>query len=116
MNENADFQRALALHQAGCAAEAEAIYRQILAAQPDDAGALHLLGAIHEQRGDQAAVEWINRAIAVNPRKAAYHNNLVTPISYQYKRPMFLGQGSGGAMPTPPGIFASFMVQGRALQ
>ena len=70
------FDEALALHQSGRIAEAEAIYRQVLEQQPDHPGALHLLGVVRQQQGDYAAaLELIGRAIAINPRKAVYRNN-----------------------------------------
>ncbi len=70
------FDDALALHQSGRIAAAEAIYRLVLQQQPDHPGALHLLGVIRQQQGDfAAALELIGRAISVNPRKAVYHNN-----------------------------------------
>ena len=43
---------ALAHHRAGRLAEAEAIYRQILATDPQQADSLHLLGMIRHQQGD----------------------------------------------------------------
>jgi protein O-GlcNAc transferase len=71
------FNLALQHHQAGRLAEAESIYRQILARQPDHAEALHLLGVMaHQARQYQKAVELINRAIAINPRESTYQNNL----------------------------------------
>jgi len=70
------FDEALALHQNGRIAEAEEGYRQVLHGQPDHPGALHLLGVTRQQQGDyQAALEFIGRAIAINPRKAVYRNN-----------------------------------------
>ena len=39
----------LKLHQAGRLAEAEAWYRRVLAAQPNHADALHLLGVVAHQ-------------------------------------------------------------------
>jgi protein O-GlcNAc transferase len=75
MTSNID--QALAHHQAGRLKEAEALYREILQARPDDADALHLLGVLAHQRGEHAeAVTQIKRAIAINPRIAQYHNNL----------------------------------------
>jgi protein O-GlcNAc transferase len=72
-----DIDQALAHHQAGRLLQAEAIYRQILQAQPDDADALHLLGVIAHQRGEhEDAVTRIRHAIRINPRVAEYHNNL----------------------------------------
>ncbi len=64
-------------HQAGRLAEAETIYRQVLAQQPDHARTLHMLGVLAGQTGQlDAAVELIRRAIAQHPEDAAYHNNL----------------------------------------
>lgn len=45
------FRLAVAHHQAGRLSEAEGLYRQILGAQPNHAGALHLLGVIADQVG-----------------------------------------------------------------
>ncbi len=39
-------------HQDGRVAEAEALYRQILAAEPDNSEALHLLGVLSLQQGE----------------------------------------------------------------
>ncbi len=73
----AAFQQGLALHQQGRLDEAEALYRSVLARQAAHFGALHLTGLIHLQRGQPAvAVEWIGRAIAVNPGVADAHSNL----------------------------------------
>jgi predicted O-linked N-acetylglucosamine transferase (SPINDLY family) len=57
--------------------EAEALYRQILEAEPNHADALHLLGVIAHQTGKhEVAVEYITRAIALNPAAAEYHCNI----------------------------------------
>ena len=48
----ATLQTGLEHHQAGRFAEAETIYRQILAANPGDADALHLLGILANQTGN----------------------------------------------------------------
>ena len=70
-------QQGLQAHQAGQLADAEAIYRKILAAAPDNADANHLLGVIAHQVGDHgAAVELIGKAIQASPGTAAYHCNL----------------------------------------
>ena len=67
----------LAHHQAGRLAEAEQCYRRLLAAQPDNADGLHLLGllALAARRFD-AAIELISRAIALAPGNVAFHYNL----------------------------------------
>ena len=69
--------QAIALHRAGRLDQAEAIYRRILKADPDNAEALHLLGVIAGQRGDNdECVGLIERAIAHEPDVAKYHANL----------------------------------------
>ena len=66
---------AFASHQAGRLAEAERLYRQILAAQPDHSESLHLLSAISYQRGDFAlALDQIDRALKVNPNNSLAWN------------------------------------------
>ena len=70
-------QTALAHHQAGRLAEAEALYRQVLAVQPQNPDALHLLGLIAHQVGRQdAAADLIGRAIALRPDDAALYSQL----------------------------------------
>ena len=62
---------ALAQHQAGRLAEAEAAYRQILAADAKNSDALHLLGVVQLQRGQfDAAIDLIGKAIAIDPAYA----------------------------------------------
>ncbi len=70
------FQQALALHQSGQFARAQAIYEEILKIQPKHVDALHLLGLIAAQtRNPQRAVELIGKAIAIDPNNAAAHCN-----------------------------------------
>jgi tetratricopeptide (TPR) repeat protein len=77
---------ALAHHRAGRLAEAETIYRQILATDSRHADSLHLLGMIEHQRGNhEAAVQMIQQAIAISPDEAAYHSNLGTIYQAQGK-------------------------------
>jgi tetratricopeptide (TPR) repeat protein len=58
-------------------AEAARAYQAILAADPEQANALHLLGVIAHQRGDSTqAVQLITRAIGLSPSVAAFHANL----------------------------------------
>jgi predicted O-linked N-acetylglucosamine transferase (SPINDLY family) len=64
-------------HQAGRLAEAEICYRRVLAAQPDHADALHLLGVIaHQAKHHDLAVEMIGRAINRNAKDPLYFCNL----------------------------------------
>ena len=77
---------ALQHHQAGRAAEAERIYRQILAIDPRHADSLHLLGMIAFQGGrHDIAARMIREAIAINKRAARYHSNLGTVLQAQGK-------------------------------
>ena len=71
------FPLALGHHQAGRLAEAEAMYRQILAAQPNHAEALHLLGVLAAGAGRfEEAIGWISRAITLLPGRPVFHVNL----------------------------------------
>ena len=64
-------------HQDGRLQAAEQIYRQILAAEPNHADALHLLGVIASQAGrHDVAVDYIGRAIRLQGNAAYFHNNL----------------------------------------
>jgi tetratricopeptide (TPR) repeat protein len=66
-------QQALQLHQAGRVAEAQQIYEQVLAEEPDNADALHLLGLLLSQKGQhEIGLESIDKAIALNPKAAGF--------------------------------------------
>ena len=65
------------LHQAGKLQEAEQIYRQVLARQPNHPDALHLLGVLAYQVGQaKTAVDLLGRAVAANPGVGEYYNHL----------------------------------------
>src|SRR5579883_151461 len=69
------------LHQAGRLEEAEQIYRQILALDPEHADSLHLLGVIATQTGQfDAAIGLITRAIQVSRHNPFFHGNLATAL------------------------------------
>ena len=71
------FALALQHHQAGRLAEAEALYRQILAVQPNHPAATHHIGVIAQQCGkNDLAVNWIKQAIDLDPSDFAAHFNL----------------------------------------
>jgi predicted O-linked N-acetylglucosamine transferase (SPINDLY family) len=68
---------AVAHHQAGRLQAAEAIYRQILQADPQSADAWHFLGILAHQAGNfQTAVDHIGRALQLRPDFATFHSNL----------------------------------------
>lgn len=59
---------AIAHHTAGQLDEAEALYRQILALEPEDPDALNLLGLVLQDRGDLAeSISLLNRALLTDP-------------------------------------------------
>ncbi len=69
-------QRALALHQQGHLAEAEALYKKILIANPAHFDALQLLATIAGQQNRLSdAVVLFDRALNINPRHPASLNN-----------------------------------------
>ena len=75
------FALGLAHHQVGRLAEAEAIYRQILAVHPGNPESLGNLGVIACQLGRyEAAADLFRQAIKANPNLAGYHNSLGTAL------------------------------------
>ena len=69
-------QRALALHQQGKFAQGQALYEQVLAKDPKNFDALHLLGVLALQtQNPVAAADLIGRAININPNNAAAYSN-----------------------------------------
>lgn len=70
-------QAGLRLHQSGRAEEAAGHYQRVLAAEPRNPAANHLLGLVHLQRGrHDLAVDHIARAVAARPDDAQYLCNL----------------------------------------
>jgi len=71
------FARALEHHQAGRLAEAERLYKLILAIDPGHALSLHFLGVIAHQAGrNDIALELMRKAIERDGRVPAFHGNL----------------------------------------
>jgi protein O-GlcNAc transferase len=69
-------QTAAQYHQSGRLDEALQIYQQLLAADPDNADVLHLLGLLTSQRGDPlAGRELVRRAISIRPTAEIFHIN-----------------------------------------
>ena len=78
------FDAAVQHHRAGRLADAEALYRDVLAANPRHADSLHLLGVISGQTGrHELAADMISQAIEIDPRQAAYHSNLAISLKQQ---------------------------------
>lgn len=65
--------RAVHRHRAGAEEEAETLYRQVIAAEPDNADALALLGRLLLTRGQgDQAVALLDRAVAAEPAVLAF--------------------------------------------
>lgn len=65
------------LHQQGRWAEAERLYREVLAIDPNQADALQFLGVLASQTGNPAvAIKLITRAIEIDGTNSHYHSNL----------------------------------------
>lgn len=57
--------------------QAEALYRQVLALEPERPEALHYLGVLQQQRGrGEAAVALVQRSLALVPDRPDWHSNL----------------------------------------
>lgn len=71
------FDSAFRLHQSGRTAEAESLYRQILAHEPGHVDAMQMLGVLVAQAGrGEEGLGLIRAAIALNPAAASCHTNL----------------------------------------
>jgi predicted O-linked N-acetylglucosamine transferase (SPINDLY family) len=68
MNSQAVLNQAIAFHQNGKLADAEKLYLQLMAAEPGEATARHLLGVVRAQQGrNREALELIGAALAIAP-------------------------------------------------
>jgi len=73
--------QAVNCHQQGDLANAAEIYRRILARDPRNFDALHLLGVIEQQRGrPEQAITLIRQAIELAPNRWAFHANLACAL------------------------------------
>ena len=71
------FEQAFRHHQAGRLGDAERLYREILAADANHAGALHLLGLVAYQAGKtEVAANLIGKAVSIDRRQPAWFYNL----------------------------------------
>jgi predicted O-linked N-acetylglucosamine transferase (SPINDLY family) len=76
MNTSTLREKAIALHRSGQLAEAERLYRDVLAVDPRDFAAQHLLGVIHAQQGkNEDALAEIDAALVLKPDDADAHLN-----------------------------------------
>ncbi|HEX4055050.1 MAG TPA: tetratricopeptide repeat protein [Tepidisphaeraceae bacterium] len=103
------FARAVQLHQSGRFAEAEGMYRQVLAQRPSHADAIHLLGLIAHQTGRSGvAADLIEKAIAINPRAADYHINLGVVLASSGRREEAVAAYRHGLMLKPDHVDGTY--------
>ena len=75
-NVQSEMKRAVQLHQQGQLKQAGAIYRRVLREEPGTPDAMHLLGLVHHQQGDnEKAARFIGRAVGLVPDSAVFHNS-----------------------------------------
>ena len=102
---------------------AEALYRELLAAEPDDAMAHHMLGLVAHQREDlPGALALIGRAVASRPDFAHAHQNLgvvqqkmgdIASAAASYRRALVL---KGDLVMARVNLAALLQQQGQALE
>jgi tetratricopeptide (TPR) repeat protein len=74
-------QRATQLYRAGRFGEAEALYRQVLARDPNNADLLHLLGTlVGQMRRFEESAQLLSRCVQLDPSHAAGHGSLGTSL------------------------------------
>lgn len=70
------FTQAQLLQQSGRVPEARAIYEQIIAADPQDARAIHYLGMSDYQGGElELGLQRVNRSIVLSPQNSTFYSN-----------------------------------------
>lgn len=118
VNENQvgeSLQRALQHHNLGQFAEAESLYRSVLASISNHPDALHLLGMLEHQRGNtDIAFGLITRAVQQRP-SAPMHCNLGLVLLAQNKAAMALDEFRR-AIELDPGYITAYINMGAALK
>jgi predicted O-linked N-acetylglucosamine transferase (SPINDLY family) len=76
-NSTSLFEQAVSRHEAGQLAEAQALYEQVIAADPEDADAMQLLAMIHVHQGRRdEGLKLLQQALAIDPLAPECHFNL----------------------------------------
>ena len=82
-----DFVAARKLHEVGRLRDAEAAYREILSADPENTECLHMLGVAVAQFGRLGeAIELLREAIERNPDNSEFHSNLGEVLRLSHKK------------------------------
>jgi tetratricopeptide (TPR) repeat protein len=108
--------QAVSLHGQGRLAEAERLYEQVLAANPDLMDARHMLGVLRAQQGrNQEALDLIAPVVAANPRDALALANLGNVLNALHRRQEAL-QAFDRALVLAPGYPDTWCNRGNVLQ
>jgi protein O-GlcNAc transferase len=109
------FRQGLALHRQGDLAAGERIYEEILDQQPQHFDAQHMLGVIALQtRRTEQGIELIRKAIGLNEKVAAAHNNLGKAL-LDLKRPEEALASFDNAVALDPAFAEACVNRGNAL-
>jgi Tfp pilus assembly protein PilF len=109
------FQQGRHLHRLGRLAEAEQVFRHILAATPRHADSLHMLGVIALQAGNPtAALPWLDQAIAQQPGQAIHRVNRAMAL-LALRRPRDAAEDCRQAIRHKRNCAEAFQVLGHAL-
>lgn len=72
-----NLEKAIQLHQSGDYQQAQDLYQQILADEPSNAEANHLMGLLAAQQNQiDTAIQWFEKAVALQQGSALFHNSL----------------------------------------
>ncbi|RKP46086.1 tetratricopeptide repeat protein [Trinickia fusca] len=108
-------QQAVALQQNGAIADAEELYREILAQRPRHFDALQLLGALSLQTGRLAeGVALLEQAVAINATQAPVHSNLAYALNALHRHEQALS-AANRALALKPGFIDALNNRGNAL-
>lgn len=115
VTDDPTFARAVELHQRGDIGSAEQLYQQILRRKPRHAGALHLLGVIHLQRGELTqALAACEASLAMNPGNAAAYQTQGDAL-HDLKRYVEAVTAYDRCLALDPGCFVAWSNRGSAL-
>ena len=108
--------QATTAHRQGRLAEAEPLYRQVLAIDPAHFDALHMLGVVHAQQSQHPqAIETLRLALQIAPDNATAHCNLGNALR-GFRRPLEALANYDRALQIDPGYEDALCRRGHALR